>query len=228
MRKVASLFACVSSAVSAARLSHLTSGATFQVSNVFSDHAVLQRDGSGALVWGFGAPSDVVVTTGLGNSKLQTVVGNDGVWRQRLPPQPAGVKADLAFQASSGGVASLNDVIFGDVILCGGQSNMEFTVSQAFNATAEIAAADDPAYQAIRVMTVGSGTSSLTPLSQLGSVFQPWAPASSKSIGVGNWSAFSAVCWFTGRGVFEALNRTVPLVSDGGLAAVCRVKSQAS
>lgn len=84
-------------------------------------------------------------------------------------------------------------------------------VSQAFNATAELAAADDPAFEAIRVMTVGTGTSSHTPLSRLGSVFQPWAPVSSKSLGVGNWTAFSAVCWFTGRDVFEGLNRTVPL-----------------
>jgi sialate O-acetylesterase len=85
-------------------------------------------------------------------------------------------------------------------------------VAQAFNASAEIAAADDPAYRRIRVFTVGEGTGNASaPLPELATIAQPWAVASSASIGVGNWSAFSAVCWFTARNVFNALNGTVPL-----------------
>lgn len=35
--------------------------------------------------------------------------------------------------------ATLSNVLFGDVYVCGGQSNMQFTVSSVFNATKEIA-----------------------------------------------------------------------------------------
>jgi sialate O-acetylesterase len=52
----------------------------------------------------------------------------------------------------------LEDVYFGDVWLCGGQSNMEFTVNTAFNGTQEIALADR--YPHIRLLTVGQGTTS--------------------------------------------------------------------
>ena len=100
---------------------------------------------------------------------------------------------------------------------------MQFTVHTAWNATAEIAAAAN--YPSIRVMTVGQGTQSSHPLADLGSIAQPWAPASPASIGLGDWSAFSAVAWFFGRDVYDALaaaGTPVPLglVSDnwGGTA----------
>jgi hypothetical protein len=52
----------------------------------------------------------------------------------------------------------LEDIYFGDVWLCGGQSNMQFTVNTAFNATEEIALANR--YPHVRLLTVGQGTTS--------------------------------------------------------------------
>ncbi len=46
---------------------------------------------------------------------------------------------------------SLTDVLFGDVWLCSGQSNMQFTVPQVFNASVEIA--DAANYPDIRLFT---------------------------------------------------------------------------
>ena len=69
---------------------------------------------------------------------------------------------------------------------------MQFTVSQAFNATAEIAAAVDFPY--IRLFTA-SLISSNTPLNQLAGVEQNWTAASPASVGGGDWTVFSAV-WF--------------------------------
>jgi len=37
---------------------------------------------------------------------------------------------------------TLHDVLFGDVWICSGQSNMQFTVNMIFNASVEIANAD--------------------------------------------------------------------------------------
>ena len=111
--------------------------------------------------------------------------------------------------ASDGSSASLADVLFGDVHGCGGQSNMAFTVFSGLNATAEIAAA--AAYPRIRVFTVGQGTASGTALADLATVSQPWALASPASVGEGDWSAFSAVCWFYGRTLYDALGGGVPI-----------------
>ena len=79
---------------------------------------------------------------------------------------------------------------------------MQFSVGNATNATAEIAAANGFGTM-IRVMTVGrvvkedtepSGQQHLSPQEQLPFVEQSWSRASARSIG-GPWgSNFSAVC----------------------------------
>ena len=76
------------------------------------------------------------------------------------------------------------------------------------NVTAELQLANN--YPYIRVFTVGQGNSSEVPFTQLASIEQQWAVASNLSIGVGGWSAFSAVCWFTYRDVFDKLGGNVP------------------
>ena len=86
---------------------------------------------------------------------------------------------------------------------------MQFTLLSAFNASVEVARAQ--AYPDIRVFTVGQGTTSYTPLTQLGSVAQNWSVASSATIGVGNWSQFSAVRWLFGRNVYDALGGSVSI-----------------
>lgn len=108
--------------------------------------------------------------------------------------------------------ATLSNVLFGDVYVCGGQSNMQFTVSSVFNATKEIADADN--YPSIRIMTVGQGTISPVPLAELNTIEQQWSVASSKTVGVGNWSAFSAACWFFGRDLQKELKIPIGLVSS--------------
>ena len=108
---------------------------------------------------------------------------------------------------------------------------MQFTVDQAFNATAEVAAAADFPY--IRLFTAAL-ISSNTPLNQLAGIEQPWSVASPTAVGGGNWSYFSAVwfdcsfthqcchdsikcSWFYGRDIFETLHYPIGLIdSDWG------------
>lgn len=92
--------------------------------------------------------------------------------RARTPRQAADARAaarrSYDFQVScpqTGQTVSLTDVVFGEVFLCGGQSNMQMTVGQAFNASQEESAAND--YPFIRLFTVGQGNVSSAPLQTL-------------------------------------------------------------
>lgn len=70
------------------------------------------------------------------------------------------------------------------------------------NVTAELAKANN--YPNIRLFTVGQGNSSTTPFTELASIEQPWVVAANTSVGVGGWSAFSAICWFVYRDLYDA------------------------
>lgn len=110
---------------------------------------------------------------------------------------------------TSGAVSVLEDVLFGDVVWCSGQSNMSggnTPVAYAYNATEEIAASAD--YPWVRVFTVGTQSQgSPVPLAAL--QFPPAIPWS--VAGPSPVARFSATCWFHGKGLADALGPSVPL-----------------
>merc|ERR1712216_366623 len=112
-----------------------------------------------------------------------------------------------------GETASLNDVLFGDVFLYGGQSNMQFGLSSNENASFYVSDADN--YPNIRLFTVGQKTKSNVPLMDLQTIDQPWTRASKEAMS-GGWNHFSAVCWFFGKNIYDGLGGEVPLglISD--------------
>ena len=92
---------------------------------IFTDHAVLQRDRPDA-VWGH-ATAGVGVTVSVAGHSIDTTANRDGNWRVLIPAHAAGSSYRLS-ATSKDGTATLDDIAFGDVYLCGGQSNMEFPV----------------------------------------------------------------------------------------------------
>lgn len=177
------------------------------ISRTLGDHAVLQRD-SVSTVWGFDEPGSQI-TTNFSGLVLVNITDAEGVWRQQLPPTPAGGPYWLTFSSSLGGTASLADILFGDVYLAGGQSNMQFTLTSAFNGTAEIAAAN---YPKIRLMTVGQGTfKAPAPLQDLATVYQNWTAATPASVGGAAFTAFSAIGYLFGRDIYESLGGNIPI-----------------
>jgi len=88
---------------------------------------VLQRAPQRAVLWGFtGNASGVVVTTKLDGVAMTTTSDATGTWRQALPATEASVSRahTITVTASNGMRAALSNVLFGDVYLCGGQSNV--------------------------------------------------------------------------------------------------------
>jgi len=179
-------------------------GETFGFSKTLGDHMVLQRAPASAVVWGFAPEGTEVTTTFDGSARKYTATaGDDNVWRTTLDPMQAGGPYNIT-SVSSNGTVSLSDVMFGDVYVCGGQSNMAHTLDQNENRDSYAKEADN--YPNIRLFTVGQKTSSDTPLSDLSTIFQPWIQASETPA-----HTFSGVCWFFGKNVFDGLDKKVPI-----------------
>jgi sialate O-acetylesterase len=108
---------------------------------LFADGAVLQRD-QPIPVWGRAEPGEEIKVSFRDDSAV-TAAGPDGRWRVTLRARPALAEASVLVVQGRDTVR-VRDLLVGDVWLCGGQSNMAFTVSRGLNAAAEIGAANFP------------------------------------------------------------------------------------
>jgi sialate O-acetylesterase len=93
---------------------------------LISDGAVLQRD-TELKIWGWASPKESVALE-FNNSIYKTKADDMGNWQLILPAQGAGGPYTMDFVATN--KISLKNILFGDVWLCSGQSNMELTMSR--------------------------------------------------------------------------------------------------
>ena len=123
-----------------------------------ASNMVLQRAPARAAIWGLNAHPGEKVTVRLSNHRgatttwSTTAAAHNGSWSIAIDPQPVSVDCTIEVSTSGGRSQVLTNVAFGDVYLCSGQSNMEFSTNRAFNASAEIADADR--FMNIRMFTV--------------------------------------------------------------------------
>jgi len=173
---------------------------------------VLQRAPQRANFWGNSTAGDMIRVTFNGKDYPATTA-TDGKWNVLLDATAAGGPYTITVTSSThGSFGTFEDILFGDVYVCSGQSNMQFTVHSAFNATDEIAAAKN--YPNIRLFSVGQGTTSTTPLDNFKTISQAWSVAAPATVGVGDWTEFSAVCWFFGRDLYDTYKVPLGLISD--------------
>jgi sialate O-acetylesterase len=174
---------------------------------LFTDHAVLQQ-GKLVPVWGRADPEEHISVTFHGQT-VGTTAGADGRWvvlLTALPPSADG--ADLVATGPKNRVVR-SDVVVGEVWLCSGQSNMEFTVDdpkrpafQLQNAKAEVAAANFPL---IRQFEVGRQVANLPADAADGA----WTACSPATVG-----AFTAVGYFFARDLHQRLGVPVGLIKS--------------
>ena len=189
--------------------------------NYIQDHMVLQRAPQRAIVWGFGDPS--ILTTLRMNDKAYTTISQpepanaqkESIWSVTLDPvSDEGPFNIHVSQPSANGTLvtiTLYDVLFGDVWICSGQSNMQLTVSMIYNGTVEIANAAN--YPKIRVFTAALNLSA-APVEELLGIALNWSLASLHSLGGADWDYMSAVCWLYGRMIHQALGgRPIGLIA---------------
>ena len=144
----------------------------------------------------------------LGSEKADTTADAGGHWIVKLAALPNGTPATTLTVAGKN-TLTFNDVLVGDVWVCSGQSNMEFSSGGAHNASTEIPKADDPQ---IRLFIVTKKIA-LDPETD---VKGSWLVCSPKTVG-----NFSAVGYFFGHELRQTLNRPIGLIGTywGGMPA---------
>jgi sialate O-acetylesterase len=179
-----------------------------------ADNLVLARAPLSPRLWGWGTPGESVVVVLDGQAVGDpTQVDSDGEWVLDLPPRDASVGPHtLTLTGSESGSVTLQNVAFGDVFLCSGQSNMQQGVNSAFNASDEIA--DSANYPHLRLATVALVPAD-TPQSRAASAANyTWAvsaPNAFEPVGSDQFSWFSATCYFFGRDLYKNLGQRVPI-----------------
>ena len=182
------------------------------VSNVFSNYAVLQRDAPVTL-WGWAdAPNVAVSATWPPDGMLYSGSSDESlVWRVTFPPTPASTTPfNLTFTSATGS-ASLSSLLLGDVFFVFGQSNVgAVQVSAMANASAIVSAAASLEY--LRIFAVSGNLNSSVPLAEWPtSGLTPWQPPITSS-GNGTLLGFSAVGFIMGSTLYtDYLGGAVPI-----------------
>ena len=123
---------------------HQECQAQVSLPKVFGDNMVLQRELE-IPVWGISTPGANIIAE-LGNTKSTAKADPEGKWTVHLPKFKAGGPYTLKIyeEAKPSEGVVLNGILIGDVWLASGQSNMEWQVQQAKDASVEIANANFP------------------------------------------------------------------------------------
>ena len=168
--------------------------------SILGSHMVLQR-GEACPIWGWD-DAGTKVTVSFAGQTHATEAGKDGRWQVSLTAMKANAKgAALTVKGSS--TVKLDDVLVGEVWLCSGQSNMEWTVSRSSNAKEEIANGNHPLIRHIKIPHVPSAA----PQSDVKS--GGWQPCTPKVV-----ANFTAVGYYFGRHLQKELNVPIGLIGS--------------
>lgn len=172
--------------------------ADVRLPSVFNNHMVLQRD-LATPVWGWADPGEGITVT-FGGQKHAATADAHGQWSVKLNPLQASSEGRTLEIAGRNKVA-LKDVLVGDVWICSGQSNMEWTVNASINAKEETASANFPA---IRLFNVPGHTTSPVPQDNCPGNWQVCSPQ--------QVAGFSAVGFYFGRHLHQETKTPIGLI----------------
>jgi sialate O-acetylesterase len=176
---------------------------------LISNGMVLQRDAA-APVWGWATMGETVTVEFAGAKKTATA-DVDGKWMVKLDPLPTSTEPRVMSIVGSSDSKKIDiaNVLVGEVWICSGQSNMEWSVKNSLNADEEAQAAN---FTQVRMFKVQKGFAK-EPLDKTVGDWQEALPE--------NVPGFSAVGYFFGRELHRSLGIPVGLIhtSWGGTPA---------
>ena len=191
-----------------------------QLSNIYSDHMVLQRSPHSPLVWGWGTPGSTITVTVL-DSQGQEVTNGAGMgfveenekFEVRIGNYAAGTGFSLVIRETLPNreflEVTLADIAFGEVWLCSGQSNMELRVRDARNGEDE--AINAVMYENLRLLKTVREIATEPQEEALG-FYNSWSKPRLEFLGSGD--SFSAICLFFGEQLWEDLGVPIGLVES--------------
>jgi sialate O-acetylesterase len=175
-----------------------TANADVTLPKIFGTNMVLQRD-KPITIWGWGAPKEKIIISF--NKQSKTVSANkNGEWKVMLASEPAGGPFQLTIKGKN--TITLSNILMGDVWICSGQSNMEWTVNNTNNSAQEIRDANYPTIRHIKI----PNTVASTPQKDIPS--GEWKVCAPDAVG-----NFTAVGYFFARELTKELNIPIGLIN---------------
>lgn len=182
--------------------------ATIRLPSVISSHMVLQQN-STAKLWGWCAPSEKIYITTSWNNKTDSITGTSGArWMAQVQTPAAGGPYTITLKGHN--TIVLEDVLIGEVWVCSGQSNMEWSYR---NKLPQIAEELPACYNKnIRFFHIPKTTADYPQ----DNCDAQWAVCDSNAL-----KSFSAVGYFFGKKLNKDLNIPIGLINSswGGTPA---------
>jgi sialate O-acetylesterase len=172
----------------------------FRLPSLIGDQMVLQQQ-SKVPLWGWAPAGEKVTVLGSWTQKaVSSKSDSEGRWRVELKTPPAGGPFTIRIQC---GPASkiLDNILSGEVWICSGQSNMEWTMSRFSDAKEDIAQATD---SNLRLFTVPKNRSARPELDCPGG----WESSNPETV-----KTFSATSYYFGRELRKRLNVPIGLIN---------------
>ena len=173
---------------------------------IVSSNMVLQRNTTVEL-WGWAVAGEkVTIKASWLNQPLETKSNNDGEWNIQVNTTNSKEPQTIEIQSKTSNITLVN-VLFGEVWLCSGQSNMEMPVQgfkgqPVYGSVNAIASSANPNLRLFSLKKNGSKT----PLSDV-EKYSAWQEATPANV-----AYFSAVGYFFGRQLQEILDVPVGLI----------------
>ncbi|MET0244254.1 MAG: sialate O-acetylesterase [Flavitalea sp.] len=182
--------------------------ANIRLPQVLSDNMVLQRN-SKTHLWGWAAPAEKILITTSWNKHTDTVIATgNATWTIQIPTPEAGGPFTITFAGQN--TIELKNILIGEVWVCSGQSNMEWSTFQ--NNKDIVDELPKSANDMIRLFQVPKSTSDNIQDDLQGS----WAVCGPESL-----KGFSAVGYFYGKQLAAQLKVPIGLINTswGGTPA---------
>ena len=176
--------------------------------NIIGSHMVLQQK-SNVKLWGWASPGEKIsIKTSWDGITYQTQATNDAKWLTEIKTPEAGGSYSISVKGNN--TIELEDVLIGEVWVCGGQSNMEWSGTQKLPQS--IDEAPNARNIKIRLFYVSKSTS-MFPQENLDG---KWVVCSPEEM-----YKFSAIGYFFGKNLNEKMNAPIGLINSnwGGTPA---------
>jgi sialate O-acetylesterase len=186
----------------------IASKANVRLPNIIGSHMVLQQK-STVKLWGWSAPGEsITIKVSWDTTTYKVVAGRDAKWITSIKTPEAGGSYSITIKGNN--TIKLEDVLIGEVWLCGGQSNMEWSGDQ--NLPQSKVEAPNATNNKIRFFYVAKSTSAFPQ----DNVDGKWMVCTPEEM-----IHFSAIGYFYGKNLFEKLNCPIGLINSnwGGTPA---------